>query len=396
MKKFLLLLISLATTAQILNAQTWSQTGTTTNFWQCVACSADGSKVIAGAWGGALYLSTNSGTTWTATTETNENWSAVASSADGTELLAAANSGVVCTSADSGHTWVSNSLPSVGWTGAASSADGTKLVVVAVMPGTICCSTNSGATWTTNVFYGDPAGVASSADGSKVFVVNPPQVVRSTDFGATWTQLTNAPSFYGWNSISKYIASSADGKKLVYGMPDGPIYTSANSGDTWTLTPAPGNSWSFVASSADGNTLLAAPFSLTTFYPIYLSTNSGDTWTTNNSPIWYWDSLAISADGGKLFAAAQSDTHFDAMSGMIYFSQSVQSPLISLAPMNGSITLSWLAPSTNFVLQESSDLFDWTDITNTPVLNLNNVEDQVALSPTNNIGFYRLIMPITP
>ena len=49
----------------------------------------------------------------------------------------------------------------------------------------------------------------------------------------------------------------------------GPIYTSTNSGATWTETAAPTNSWLSVASSADGTKLVAASGR------IYTWTNSG-------------------------------------------------------------------------------------------------------------------------
>jgi hypothetical protein len=50
-------------------------------------------------------------------------------------------------------------------------------------------------------------------------------------------------------------------------------------------------------------------------------------------------------------------------------------------------------PSTNFVLQQSSDLASWTDMTDTPALNLTNLQNEVVLSPTNGSGFYRLKTP---
>jgi hypothetical protein len=47
----------------------------------------------------------------------------------------------------------------------------------------------------------------------------------------------------------------------------------------------------------------------------------------------------------------------------------------------------------NFVLQQSSDLASWTDMTDTPALNLTNLQNEVVLSPTNGSGFYRLKTP---
>jgi len=45
------------------------------------------------------------------------------------------------------------------------------------------------------------------------------------------------------------------------------------------------------------------------------------------------------------------------------------------------------------VLQQSSDLVAWTEVTNASVLNLTDLQDEVVLSPTNSSGFYRLKTP---
>jgi hypothetical protein len=37
------------------------------------------------------------------------------------------------------------------------------------------------------------------------------------------------------------------------------------------------------------------------------------------------------------------------------------------------------------------DSDDWTTLTNVPVLNLTNLQDQLTLAPDNNRGFFRLI-----
>ena len=61
----------------------------TNHTWQCVASSADGTKLVAAIQGGQIYTSTNAGVTWTAQNSGNHAWQCVASSADGTKLVAA-------------------------------------------------------------------------------------------------------------------------------------------------------------------------------------------------------------------------------------------------------------------------------------------------------------------
>jgi len=159
--------------------------------------------------------------------------------------------------------------------------------------------------------------VASSADGRKLVAVwssyDPVSytwssgIYTSTNSGATWTAQTNAP-----NEVWSVVASSADGTKLL--LTDGAyIYTSTNSGASWTQRQSapPGGGWSDVCSSADGTKLVAvAPGD--TNYPnplvggIYTSTNAGATWKQTSAPTnYFWLHVACSADGSKVAATAE-------------------------------------------------------------------------------------------
>ena len=110
-----------------------------------------------------------------------------------------------------------------------------------------------GETWTARATNRNWLCVASSADGTKlVAVVRNGQVYTSADSGVTWTpRLTDANR--DWMSV----ASSADGTKLVAVLDGGPIYASTNSGVTWTARES-NRGWYSVASSVDGNRLVAA------------------------------------------------------------------------------------------------------------------------------------------
>lgn len=292
---------------------------------------------------------------------------------------------------------MTNDLPDLYWGSVASSADGQTLVAVAPVgaggagPGGIFSTTNSGISWTTNnVSLFGAVGVASSADGKKMFVVGAEQFLRSTNSGTTWTKDTNAPIVYSVVSPSQYVASSADGNRLVlavtasgFGTPP-QIYISTNGGDAWNLSSTLTNELDYVASSANGNILVGVSFGSG---PIFVSTNSGTAWTTNNSPTnQQWGAVACSADGGKLVAAAG----YYPATGPIYLSQSVQPPLAGIIGGNGNVTVSWLVPSTNFVLLQSPDLSSWTNVTNAPELNTNSVQEYVTLASTNKARFYRL------
>ena len=147
----------------------------------------------------------------------------------------------------------------------------------------------------------------------------------------------------------------------------------------------PNAEWYSVASSADGNTLLAA----TDRGMLYASTNSGTDWMSTNSPYPYTGS-ASSADGKKLFTMGTTGNQGD-----LYTLQYTPSPQLNLTTSGNNLALSWLVPSTNFVIQQNLDLTttNWVTLTNAPVLNLTNLQDEVILSPTGSSGYYRLATP---
>jgi hypothetical protein len=148
---------------------------------------------------------------------------------------------------------------------------------------------------------------------------------------------------------------------------------------TWTAsTNAPYANWQAVASSADGTKLVAAINNGS----IYTSTDFGATWVSNNVPNTNWISIASSADGCTLVAAYPDS---------IYTLQTTPAPQLKLAASSSNLAFAWIKPSTNFVLQQSSDLNLWSNITNTPVLDLSNLQYQVSLESSNTSGFFRLI-----
>jgi hypothetical protein len=124
-------------------------------------------------------------------------WQEVASSADGTKLIAMAGLGSVYLSHDSGATWVAANFPTQAH-GLASSADGSKLVA-----GTYI-SSDSGATWTSNYVPGEI--IACSADGNKLVAQRG---------GEIWTaQTTPMPALSigpsGTNILLSWVVPSMD------------------------------------------------------------------------------------------------------------------------------------------------------------------------------------------
>ena len=146
--------------------------------------------------------------------------------------------------------------------------------------------------------------------------------------------------------------------------------------------------WIYVASSADGSRLAAVSDITSPLGVLITSTNSGATWTNvvHVFPSLTWNAVALSADGAKLVATVGYPSV-----GPIYVSQTTPVPVLSLAPVNGQPTVSWIIPSLDFTLQQSPDLLSWTDVTNQPVLNLTNLQNQVVLPPPAGNSFFRLM-----
>jgi len=372
-------------------AQTWTHIGPlgVGGNWDAVACSADGTKIIAARFFGWVYLSTNSGGNWTIAPMPSAEWYSTASSADGSKLLVCSTTSLYV-STNSGLTWATNTAEYAVFFQIACSADGTRVAVASTGEG-ILCSTDSGATFTTNaVPTGEFGSIVSSADGMKLIgmiaSVRYPgidaAIYRSVDSGVTWTQ-TGAP-LGGWTCL----ACSADGTTIA-AVGDGELGISKNSGVTWVTTnlnTAPLDPW-VIACSADGTRLVVAGRAEDT-NDIYTSLDSGQTWVTNSAPDEVWYGVAMSADGSILLASAEG------LTGGVYMAQVPAQPSLNITPCGTNLTLSWPLPAAGFVLQQSVDLTstNWANVTNsvTPT----NYWKQVSVAPpASGNAFYRLAGP---
>ena len=243
--------------------------------WSSIAGSTDGSKLVAAAWGGKIYTSSDAGANWTEHPGAGDrNWLAVASSADGNKLAALYDwGGYIFTSSDAGANWTARGVPgSHNWTAIASSADGNRLVAVA-KDSTVFTSSDAGVTWTAQANSGSRkwSAVASSADGNKlVATATGGRIYTSANAGATWTERA-ADGLHNWTAVT----ISDDGQKLsATAGGGGYIYSSNDGGTTWVAQTSAGvPNWAAIASSADGSKIAAAAYG----GAIYT--------TTNNAPV---------------------------------------------------------------------------------------------------------------
>lgn len=360
-------------------AQTWTRTSAPIGPFSCFAESADGKVILAIGSGG--YISTDSGGSWNYAF--NGYYPCAAVSADGSNMVACIVSGTskfIDISTNTGATWNQTTLPSTNWNAGASSADGRVLAVAvgndySANTGNIYTSTNFGADWRTNGPVKNWRGLACSPDGAKLAAVaNSDYVYLSTNSGLTWKSSGASGS---WRSL----AASSDLQVLV-ATGDGGTAITTNGGSTWRTIGMTGYG---VASSADGSRLILVNDGTA----ISTSTNYGLTWgSTNITAATYLAGTGSSADGCELVVGGNNNDG-------IWIWQASPSPKLSLATWSNNVTLSWPVPSTNFGVEQSADLaaVNWVALTNLPVLNYTNLQNQVTLPSTSGSAFYRLASP---
>ncbi len=275
-------------------------------LWLSVASSANGMRLLAGAYG-YVYTSGDGGSSWTAHTDMVGAWYSVASSADGEMLLAVDVMGNIQFSRNGGASWnVRTHQPASSRGTVACSADGRNIVVV-FQDGSIDRSSDGGDTWTQTTSAQYWRGVAASESGSRlVAVTGDGEIYISEDYGASWSLS---------ESIGKDLhgaASSGDGSRLIVvarSRSGQQMYTSADHGATWSPR-GPGSSWTSVSSSFDGMRLAASDGA----GKIWTSADGGVGWTLLNTG-FTTAAVALSSDGSKLVSGDSSTR-----SGPIYTS----------------------------------------------------------------------------
>jgi hypothetical protein len=311
------------------DGQTWQATGAPSASWGAMACSADGSRILVEGLSINTSVSTNSGSTW-ASGLPYINVLAVGCSADGTKMVCLATDGIHV-STNSGTDWTLATNRHAYWNTVAGSADGTKWIAVGshladTPPSSLYISTDSGQTWQSNSLAssGGWSTAASSADGTKFAVVGGGYVYTSTNSGATWS-LSMTTQANIWR-----ITTSADAGRLVLcGPPD--LFLSQDWGATWLqVTNAVKETFGYLACSADGNTLISSSFMSDAY--VWLSFDGGITWAQSNLPARVMG-VAVSADGSKLMASGHNG-------GGIYVLQRTPQPRLNIAASEANLKLS--------------------------------------------------------
>lgn len=326
---------------------TWSERAAAgSRQWTSIASSADGTHVAAATQYGDIWTSDDSGATWVDRTSAGRRvWISIASSSDGTHLAAVGTSGAegqsqkIFISNNFGADWTERTpVGSRYWRAIALSKDDTKLAAVA-NDGDVFLSDDLGITWS-KIHTAHPRGitdvaVALSSEGVHVVAARQgpgrrgdlwtfdsrpgvttiaPARAQSVKPTTSESRRVRAESAAGknievvwenpiaggsraWHSIS----SSSDGTHLAAAVTGGDIWTSSDSGATWTERKGAGSrDWQSIASSADGTHLAAVELN----GDIFTSNDSGTTWIDRwTAGHRHWTSIASSADGTRLAAA---------------------------------------------------------------------------------------------
>jgi photosystem II stability/assembly factor-like uncharacterized protein len=165
-------------------------------------------------------------------------------------------------------------------------------------------SINRGSTWNRRV-TGITFGATSSTNGPCIAraqpaimysPTSPGYLYKTTDFGESWTELTDGGS-RNWNSVK----CNSSGSIVVASVENGYLYKSTNGGSSWTqLTDGGSRSWDQIFVSEDGNVIACVVFG----GYIYVSTDGGSSFTANTSfGTRSWRGLSGSSDGSILFAS---------------------------------------------------------------------------------------------
>jgi hypothetical protein len=182
------------------------------------------------------------------------------------------------------------------------------------------------------------------------------------------------------------VAASSDRTKIVVTLVDiGQIYSSTNSGMTWTLFTAPGKYDFPLTSGPDG---MGLSFQVT-IYPsaedLMIGNLPAPSYATGGPPATNsqpkklvphnWYAVASAPDGRKL---------------VITDSVSNEAPVLSIVHSSDGLVVSWPSAFKGFILQASADISttNWDDVADAVTIAGEN--NQVLVSPAVANKFFRL------
>ena len=233
-----------------------------------------------------------------------------------------------------GLSW--NKVSGIGYTKAIATSDDGSIVYV-ISPTYVQFSNDYGKTWTyrtdgyTN--SGNVVAMSTSSDGRVVAIVeNEGWIYISTNYGVSWVRRTNVNSsvnyydpfqFPGFDGIGVWdcVSVSATGQRII--VTEGSYtYISNNYGSTFSVSSVQANSIKNIAMSDDGRVILMASYSS---QKLFLSNDYGSSFSAIGSlGDRNWTSVAISGDGKYLLAGEwDADIWLSSNSGVSWRNKTV-------------------------------------------------------------------------
>ncbi len=159
-------------------------------------------------------------------------------------------------------------------------------------------------------------------------------VYLSSDFGKSWTVISNLPAGQFWNAVSMDSTGTYMVAAQGYG---GNVYYSTDSGASWTQSQFVDGTDNFagLCQSSNGQIVYVADGSATELIAagnIYMSTDFGATFQVTGSPLAEWSQLACDSTGQYVTATADAgQVYTTSNSGMTWIPQNITvvSPLVS-------------------------------------------------------------------
>ena len=241
-------------------AQEWSRLSPAPlSGWAQSLCGHQGTTLIMAQPGG-LYRSTDNGSTWIIAASNDYPYGAFSIASDGSNLYAARGYGGVSLSTDNGVNWIQSNVGLPGSTAAIALAAIGGNVFVGLSGGGVYASANDGSLWTradSGMAYADVTVLAGTGD--TIFAgTHDGKVFRSTNAGLFWTNVSPASYSTSNNVNAVFIAESS----VLLGD-TGPgsspgILRSDDWGMTWTQfsTGIGEPTWGFIAGFARVDTFL--------------------------------------------------------------------------------------------------------------------------------------------
>lgn len=239
---------------------------------------SSGNSMLSSVDFGLSFITSNGGTIYS-----------LAAAAKGQRLAALFVGGTVQISSDFGATWNRSRLLPGTWTAVAMCETG-QFVTVVGTGGAISASMNAGATWmdaSVDLHSMMFSKVAITANGKIQFAAgNSKTMFVSHDYGSSWSPLTTpfnvTPGTVNANLI--FALASSTGEVITTLSASGGVFTSNNSGLTWTqaTVPVPSSiqtsAWSAVTMSWSGQYQLVVSSPIPSAALIAFSSDYGQTW----------------------------------------------------------------------------------------------------------------------